>query len=121
MRGEGRLQTGNRKVGTQNCLPTGYRLLPRREPAPAQAGGAEGRRGREAGDGVSRFAGTSGEIAFRGAEGVMGIKAWDIAAGGLLVREAGGRGYGPETNLRKSGTRYPIPAEISKPSLMALS
>jgi fructose-1,6-bisphosphatase/inositol monophosphatase family enzyme len=30
-------------------------------------------------------------MALRGAEGVMGIKPSDIAAGGLLVREAGGR------------------------------
>jgi 3'-phosphoadenosine 5'-phosphosulfate (PAPS) 3'-phosphatase len=27
----------------------------------------------------------------RGTEGVMGIKPWEIGAGGLLVREAGGR------------------------------
>jgi myo-inositol-1(or 4)-monophosphatase len=30
-------------------------------------------------------------MALRGAERGMGIKPWDIAVGGLLVREAGGR------------------------------
>ncbi len=31
-----------------------------------------------------------------GTEGVMGIKPWDIAAGGLFVREAGGRATSTE-------------------------
>ena len=32
----------------------------------------------------------------RGTDGVMGIKPWDIGAGGLLVREAGGRATSTE-------------------------
>jgi fructose-1,6-bisphosphatase/inositol monophosphatase family enzyme len=51
----------------------------------------------------------------------MGVKPWDVGAGGLLLREAGGGAIGRETALRESGTRYPVRAEISKGSLMALS
>ncbi len=32
----------------------------------------------------------------RGTEGVLGIKPWDTAGGGLLVREAGGRATSTE-------------------------
>jgi fructose-1,6-bisphosphatase/inositol monophosphatase family enzyme len=55
-------------------------------------------------------------MALRGTEEAMGIKPWDVGAGGLLVREAGGGAIGRETALRESDKRYPVQADISKAS-----
>jgi hypothetical protein len=91
--------TGYRLLTNGNCSPT-----TEAQPAPAQTGGeaTEIRKPRMNADehdprpaaanrGVQRFAGTSGEIALRGAEGVMGINPWDIGAGDpSYARPAGG-------------------------------